>query len=136
MSRSDAQELHAAIRKVLPSFDCLAPRQRQVADLLVVGKTGKQIADALGISIQTEKNHATAIYRKLGITDGGALRFAQARIALSARYIDLAREKARDVGYATGYRHGYVDGLEHGRAQGRKAALAEIAQRCSVCPLR
>jgi hypothetical protein len=136
MSRSVAQELHAGTRKALPSFDCLAPRQRQVAELLVVGKTGKEIADALGISIQTQKNHATAIYRKLGLSDGSGFRFAQARIALSALYIDRAREKARDVGYATGYRHGYVDGLERGRVEGRKAAIKEIGERCSVCPMR
>jgi hypothetical protein len=136
MSQSVAQQLHAGTRKALPSFDCLAPRQRQVADLMVQGKTGRQIADALGISIQTVKNHATALYRKLGLTGGDALRFGQPRMALSALNVDRAREKARDVGYATGYRHGYVDGLERGRMEGRKAAIKEIGERCSVCPVR
>jgi DNA-binding CsgD family transcriptional regulator len=124
----------------LPAFDTLTARQRQICDLILSGKTNREIAAGLDITVQAVKNHATAIYAKVGITDPRHGRAGQARPALAQRWLDEARIKARNGGYATGYRHGYVDGLEHGRKEGRKAgrqeALTEIGERCSVCPVR
>lgn len=105
-----------------PSLDCLAPRQRQVADLILAGHTDTEIAADLGLAVQTVKNHAAAVYAKLGIGDSHSGRAGQGRIGLTHLYLEDARVKARNAGYATGYRHGYVDGLEHGRKEGRAAA--------------
>lgn len=99
----------------------------------MAGQTDREIAAELGIAIQTVKNHATAVYRACGI---GPSRPAQARIALSLVYLEAARKEARDQGYAVGYRHGWIDGREAGKPLGRAAVLKEIAERCSVCPVR
>jgi DNA-binding CsgD family transcriptional regulator len=123
-------------RPAPPPLDGLPRRQRQVCDLLLAGKTDREIAEALGLAIQTVKNYATAAYAKLGIGDPHNGRACQGRIGLARLYVEEARAKGRDVGYATGYRHGYVDGLEKGRKEGRAAALREIDHRCSVCPVR
>ena len=45
----------------------LAPRERQVLDLLARGLYNKEIADALGIGIGTVHTHIRRIYRKLHV---------------------------------------------------------------------
>jgi putative nucleotidyltransferase with HDIG domain len=47
----------------------LTERQRQVLQRLAEGKLYKQIADELGLSIHTVRNHAHATYQKLGVED-------------------------------------------------------------------
>jgi len=47
----------------------LSPREMDVLRLLTRGKSNKEIAQALGISEQTVKNHVTAILRKLDLED-------------------------------------------------------------------
>ena len=42
-------------------------RQRQVLDLLVAGKSNKEIAEALGISLDGAKWHLREIFAKLGV---------------------------------------------------------------------
>lgn len=44
----------------------LSPREREVAALLVAGKTYREIADSLFVSLSAIKKHATNIYRKTG----------------------------------------------------------------------
>ena len=120
----------------LPPFAALSARQRQVCDRILAGLTDQEIAADLGIGYQTVRNHASAAYAKLGLSDPHNGRAGQGRIGLTHLYLEEARTKARNGGYATGYRHGYVDGLEHGRKEGRKAAIKEIGARCSVCPVK
>ena len=48
-------------------MDTLTPRQRDVLALLVWGLTRRAIADTLGISPWTVKNHQTEIYRALRV---------------------------------------------------------------------
>ena len=43
----------------------LTPRQREVVRLLAEGKTNKEVAVALGISVKTAETHRTLIMRKL-----------------------------------------------------------------------
>ena len=43
----------------------LTPRQREIAELVAEGKREQEIADALGVKLQTVKNHKQRIYRKL-----------------------------------------------------------------------
>ena len=47
----------------------LSAREREVLALLAVGRTNKQIADALSLSLPTVKSHLVRIYAKLGVND-------------------------------------------------------------------
>jgi len=47
--------------------DELTPRQREIMGLIAEGLTNAQIADRLGVSERTVKNHLTDIRRKLGL---------------------------------------------------------------------
>lgn len=51
------------------SAPVLSLREREVAELVVAGKSNKEIAAILGISESTVKNHITSILRKLGVQD-------------------------------------------------------------------
>jgi len=54
------------LREPLP-LDLLSPREQQIARALGDGKTFKSVARQFEISISTVANHATRIYRKLGV---------------------------------------------------------------------
>lgn len=56
--------LHA--RRGLP-LDELSPREQEIARALSAGKTFKTVARQCGIAVSTVANHASRIYRKLGI---------------------------------------------------------------------
>jgi DNA-binding NarL/FixJ family response regulator len=45
----------------------LTPREREVVQLLAEGKTSKEVAVVLGLSVKTAETHRTNIMRKLGI---------------------------------------------------------------------
>jgi two-component system CheB/CheR fusion protein len=45
----------------------LTPRQRKVVDLVVEGKSSKEIAFDLGISRRTVENHRAAVMKKIGV---------------------------------------------------------------------
>lgn len=53
-------------RKAQP-LDGLSPREQQIARALSAGKTFKSVARQCGIATSTVANHASRIYRKLGI---------------------------------------------------------------------
>lgn len=53
-------------RKPLP-LDVLSPREQQIARALGAGKTFKSVARQCDIAVSTVANHATRIYRKLGV---------------------------------------------------------------------
>ncbi len=60
----------------LPS-ERLTPRERQVLQLVAEGKTTKEIATILGVSIKTSETHRTRVMNKLGIhTAAGLVRYA------------------------------------------------------------
>jgi len=61
-------------RKDLPSaksvnFDCLTPREHQIACLVGDGSNNREIASQLNISERTVKAHLTAVFRKIGVSD-------------------------------------------------------------------
>lgn len=56
--------LHA--RKPQP-LDGLSPREQEIARALGTGKTFKSVARQFGIAVSTVANHASRIYKKLGI---------------------------------------------------------------------
>lgn len=47
----------------------LSPREMEVLTYLTQGYSNKEIAQSLGISHQTVKNHVTAVMRKIGVGD-------------------------------------------------------------------
>lgn len=57
----------------------LTPRQQDVLDLLVQGKTNKEIALALGLGEGTVKIHMAAIFRYFGVNNRAAAAVAGAR---------------------------------------------------------
>jgi len=55
----------------------ITSREQEILNYLAQGKTSKEIADILGISIRTVQNHRSNIMQKLGIkTAAGLVRFA------------------------------------------------------------
>lgn len=54
------------VRRPLP-LDVLSPREQQIARALGAGKTFKTVARQCDIAVSTVANHATRIYRKLGV---------------------------------------------------------------------
>lgn len=45
----------------------LTPKEREIVDLVVAGKSSREIADAMGISIRTVENHRAKILDKLHV---------------------------------------------------------------------
>jgi DNA-binding NarL/FixJ family response regulator len=59
------------------AVDPLTPRERQVLQLIAEGKTTKEIASLLGISVKTGEAHRTKIMSKLGMHSiAGVVRYA------------------------------------------------------------
>ena len=61
-----ARSERAEIRKLRERFDLLAPRERQVMQLVVTGRLNKQIAYELGVSERTIKLYRGQVMRKMG----------------------------------------------------------------------
>jgi two-component system, LuxR family, response regulator FixJ len=73
----DAATQHAGLA------DCighLTPRERQVMDLLAVGKSSKAIATALNISVRTVESHRRTVLRKMNVSSAAELARAVARL--------------------------------------------------------
>ena len=69
--------VEASFDKANPPGDMLSSRERQVLQLVAEGKTTKEIASVLGISVKTADSHRARIMRKLDIHDtAGLVRFA------------------------------------------------------------
>ncbi|MBN2131843.1 MAG: response regulator transcription factor [Sedimentisphaerales bacterium] len=47
----------------------LPPRQAEIANSIIHGKSDKQIARELGISLPTVRTHMTRLFRKLDLND-------------------------------------------------------------------
>ncbi|NJD30868.1 MAG: response regulator transcription factor [Gammaproteobacteria bacterium] len=58
-------------------LDALTPRQRQILQLVAEGKSTRQIAEALFVSVKTVETHRAQLMQRLGIHDvPGLVRFA------------------------------------------------------------
>jgi len=63
----------------------LTPRERQVLQLVAEGKTTKEVARVLGLSVKTAETHRTKIMRKLDIHEtAGLVRYAIRRGVVQA----------------------------------------------------
>jgi two-component system, NarL family, response regulator NreC len=56
-----------------PSTDGLTPREREVLQLVAEGKTTKEVAAVLGISVKTAESHRSRIMEKLDIHETASL---------------------------------------------------------------
>ena len=69
--------VQAYLSKTDPPEDPLTPREREVLQLVAEGKTTKEIAQMLNLSIKTAETHRTRTMRKLEIHDtAGLVRYA------------------------------------------------------------
>ena len=59
-----------------PSRSGLSTRQRQVLEMLVQGRSNKEIAHALKIAEGTVKIHVTGLFQKLGVRRRAAVALA------------------------------------------------------------
>ena len=60
-----------------PEFSCLTGREQEVIQLLAEGKSNKQVADLLSISVRTAENHRARLMKKLGVGSlSGLVRYA------------------------------------------------------------
>lgn len=84
-SRCDltAERERDAIRR---RFERLTPRQRQVTEGLIEGKTSKEIAADLGTSVRTVEGHRRAVLEKMRVSSAAAL----VREVLSVRTVEAA----------------------------------------------
>lgn len=79
-------------------LEALSPRQREILKAIVVGRTTKQIAYDLGLSIKTIETHRTQIMERLDIHDvAGLVRFS-IRIELISTH-DIKYKKQLSILY-------------------------------------
>lgn len=71
----------------------LSPRELEVLDCLVMGRSNKEIGDALFITEQTVKNHMTSVLRKLEVDD----RVAALRYAVSKGWAEIGPQPYAEV---------------------------------------
>jgi FixJ family two-component response regulator len=81
----------AAIHQLRQCFDGLAPREREVMQLVVSGRLNKQIAHELGISERTVKLHRGQVMRKMGAA-------SLAHLVKQAEKLGQLRSSARNGG--------------------------------------
>jgi two-component system, NarL family, response regulator NreC len=67
----------AYVQKKDPDQDPLSPRERQVLQLVAEGRTTKEIAQVLDVSVKTADSHRTRLMKKLDIHEtAGLVRYA------------------------------------------------------------
>jgi DNA-binding NarL/FixJ family response regulator len=55
----------------------LTPREREAVKFIAEGRTNKELADLLGVSLRTAESHRAAVMQKLGLkTIGELIRYA------------------------------------------------------------
>jgi two-component system, NarL family, response regulator NreC len=75
----------AYLKKTEPMSEPLTPRERQVLQLVAEGKTTKEVARLLEISVKTAESHRTRVMDKLDIHDvAGLVRYAIRRGLIQA----------------------------------------------------
>jgi FixJ family two-component response regulator len=77
-----AREAAAPRAAVAHRIAHLTPRERQVMELLAVGKSSKEIATALNISVRTVESHRRTVLRKMEVTSAVELARAIAGLRL------------------------------------------------------
>jgi two-component system, NarL family, response regulator NreC len=75
ISRILAEEYVHALRQkgVADSYELLTPREREILQLLAEGKTNKEVATSLNISVYTAETHRGNIFQKLNLHSSAEL---------------------------------------------------------------
>jgi two-component system response regulator FixJ len=76
-----ARAVTAERNLVIKRLSSLTPRERDVMELLLKGKTSKDIADALHLSVRTVEGHRRMVFMKLEVDSAAQL----VRVVLDAR---------------------------------------------------
>jgi len=58
---------------VIERLACLTPREREVMELLVAGKTSKEIAAAMNVSVRTVEGHRRMVFSKMDVSSAAQL---------------------------------------------------------------
>ena len=66
IARQVVQFFHRSEKPAVES-EQLSPREQEILDLLVKGLVLKEVADQLGIGLETVRTHVTHIYQKLHV---------------------------------------------------------------------
>ena len=66
---TDRLETSRPLQRVTTRPVRFSPRERQIVKFITAGGSNQEIADCLGLRIQTVKNHLSRIYRKLGVSN-------------------------------------------------------------------
>jgi DNA-binding NarL/FixJ family response regulator len=77
--------LHRDAYKVESDPDALSPREREVLQLIAEGKTSREIADLMNLSVKTVQSHRTSLMQKLDLHDRGDL----IKYAIQKKIIEL-----------------------------------------------
>lgn len=83
----------------------LSPRELEVLDCLVMGRSNKEIGTCLFITEQTVKNHMTSVLRKLAVDD----RVAALRYAVTRGWVELGPQPYAAVEQAVAGHSASVD---------------------------
>lgn len=66
---------------VLERLEQLTPREREVTELLLSGKTSKEVAVAMSVSVRTVEGHRRMVFSKMNVSSAAQL----VRVVMSAR---------------------------------------------------
>jgi len=77
--------LHRDANKVETDPDALSPREREVLQLIAEGKTSREIAEIMNLSVKTVQSHRTSLMQKLDLHDRGDL----IKYAIQKKIIEL-----------------------------------------------
>ncbi|GBD10227.1 Transcriptional regulatory protein DegU [Candidatus Thermoflexus japonica] len=86
VTAAEAQQIVGTVQEI--EDHVLSPREREILQYVALGYSNKAIAERLGISQQTVKNHMTAILRKLDLSD----RTQAAILAIRRGWVRLPEE--------------------------------------------
>ena len=77
----------------------LTPRQREIVQLLAEGKSSKEVAVALNLSVKTAETHRTNVMRKLAVTPGEMTQADLAEcLGLTPVHVNRVLKELREMG--------------------------------------
>jgi len=76
-----------------PALETLSPRELQVMRLVAEGRTSKEVAELLGLGLQTVRSYRKSLMKKLGVKNVAAL----TQIALAAGLTPLPKRRLEGV---------------------------------------
>ena len=72
-------------RRLLRRLGMLTPREREVLILVCSGRTHREVAAELGVSVETARRHVRKVYWKLGVRNSRHIAPLMLRVLVSLR---------------------------------------------------